>query len=45
MICCLIGLQVIFGVPFGHEIDMWSLGCILAEVYNMYIFRYTDKPQ
>ena len=21
-----------FGVPFGPEIDMWSLGCILAEV-------------
>ena len=21
-----------FGVPFGTEIDMWSLGCILAEV-------------
>ena len=25
-------LQVMFGVPFGPEIDMWSLGCILAEV-------------
>lgn len=25
-------LQVMFGVPFGHEIDVWSLGCILAEV-------------
>ena len=22
-----------FGVPFGPEIDMWSLGCILAEIY------------
>lgn len=22
-----------FGMPFGKEIDMWSLGCILAELY------------
>jgi len=22
-----------FGLPFGTEIDMWSLGCILAELY------------
>ncbi|XP_078343974.1 uncharacterized protein LOC144629610 [Oculina patagonica] len=25
--------EVMFGVPFGPEIDMWSLGCILAELY------------
>ncbi|XP_048579174.1 serine/threonine-protein kinase unc-51 isoform X1 [Nematostella vectensis] len=25
--------EVMFGVPFGQEIDMWSLGCILAELY------------
>ena len=23
-----------FGLPFGTEIDMWSLGCILAELYT-----------
>lgn len=25
--------QVMFGLPFGTEIDMYSLGCILAELY------------
>ncbi|XP_072031397.1 uncharacterized protein [Amphiura filiformis] len=25
--------EVLFGLPFGLEIDMWSLGCILAELY------------
>ncbi|CAH3168078.1 unnamed protein product, partial [Pocillopora meandrina] len=24
--------EVMFGVPFGPEIDIWSLGCIVAEV-------------
>ena len=26
-------MQVMFGLPFGTEIDMWSLGCVLAELY------------
>ncbi|KAL5009182.1 hypothetical protein ScPMuIL_014763 [Solemya velum] len=25
--------EVIFGQPFGMEIDMWSLGCVLIELY------------
>ncbi|XP_071963337.1 uncharacterized protein [Antedon mediterranea] len=25
--------EVVFGLPFGPEIDMWSVGCILAELY------------
>ncbi|XP_014676700.1 PREDICTED: dual specificity tyrosine-phosphorylation-regulated kinase 1A-like [Priapulus caudatus] len=25
--------EVMFGVPFGSEIDMYSLGCVLAELY------------
>ena len=24
--------EVLLGVPFGVEIDMWSLGCVLFEV-------------
>ena len=23
--------EIMFGVPYGPEIDMWSLGCILCE--------------
>jgi len=25
--------EVMFGVPFGPEINIWSLGCILTELY------------
>ncbi|WAR20571.1 YAK1-like protein, partial [Mya arenaria] len=25
--------EVMFGLPFGPEIDVWSLGCILGELY------------
>ena len=24
--------EILFGVPFGTEIDLWSIGCILAEL-------------
>ncbi|XP_036386543.1 dual specificity tyrosine-phosphorylation-regulated kinase 4-like [Megalops cyprinoides] len=26
--------EVILGLPFGTAVDMWSLGCILAELYT-----------
>ncbi|KAA0171906.1 hypothetical protein FNF27_06177 [Cafeteria roenbergensis] len=26
--------EVILGLPYGRPIDMWSLGCILAELYT-----------
>eukprot|EP01116_Phalansterium_solitarium_P011157 TRINITY_DN2676_c1_g1_i3.p1 TRINITY_DN2676_c1_g1~~TRINITY_DN2676_c1_g1_i3.p1 ORF type:complete len:784 (-),score=185.19 TRINITY_DN2676_c1_g1_i3:137-2488(-) len=25
--------EVLIGLPYGHEIDMWSLGCIAAELF------------
>ncbi|XP_033110457.1 uncharacterized protein LOC117111618 [Anneissia japonica] len=25
--------EVAFGLPFGPEVDIWSVGCILAELY------------
>lgn len=28
--------EVILGMRYGMEIDMWSLGCILAELYSGY---------
>eukprot|EP00210_Caulerpa_lentillifera_P002594 g2486.t2 len=28
--------EVILGLPYGTPIDMWSLGCILAELYSGY---------
>ena len=26
--------EVAYGLPFGHPIDMWSLGVSLAELYS-----------
>jgi len=26
--------EVILGLPYGGKIDMWSLGCVLAEMYT-----------
>ncbi|ESO94347.1 hypothetical protein LOTGIDRAFT_161573 [Lottia gigantea] len=25
--------EVMFGIPFGCEVDMWSLGCIIVELF------------
>ena len=33
MHCFVVYLQVHYGIQFGPEIDMWSIGCILAEIY------------
>nr|XP_022332202.1 probable serine/threonine-protein kinase yakA [Crassostrea virginica] len=36
--------EVLFGLPFGTEIDLWSLGCILAELYSgLPLFPGTSK--
>lgn len=38
--------EVMFGVPFGYEIDMWSLGCILAELHiGKPLFLGQTKPE
>lgn len=25
--------EVLLGAPYGYAIDMWSLGCLIAELY------------
>jgi serine/threonine protein kinase len=27
-------LQVLYGLPFGTAVDVWSLGCVLVELYT-----------
>ncbi|GBB94726.1 hypothetical protein RclHR1_02400022 [Rhizophagus clarus] len=36
--------EVLLGLPFGYEIDMWSFGCILCEIWTGYpIFQSDTK--
>ncbi|GKT24176.1 Dual specificity tyrosine-phosphorylation-regulated kinase 4 [Aduncisulcus paluster] len=38
--------EVILGLPYGMPIDMWSFGCILAELYTGYpIFPGEDESE
>ena len=30
--------EVILGLPYDEAIDMWSFGCILAELYTGMLF-------
>lgn len=32
--CC---SQVIMGLPYDQKVDVWSLGCILAELSSGYV--------
>ena len=29
--------EVILGLPYDHKVDVWSLGCILAELSSGYV--------
>jgi serine/threonine protein kinase len=36
--------EVLAGVPFGLPIDMWSLGCVLAELHLGYpLFAFAES--
>lgn len=38
--------EVIIGMPYGYPIDMWSLGCMLAELYcGMPLFPGLDENE
>ena len=37
--------EVILGCKFDSKIDMWSLGCILAELYTGYVLFQNDTVQ
>ena len=37
--------QVILGVPYGHKIDIWSLGCIMAELLTGRVLFQNDSVQ
>ena len=26
--------EIVLGQTYGHPVDMWSIGCIVAELYN-----------
>ena len=42
---CVNSFQVMFGVPFGPEIDIWSLGCIVAEVGWLSVCSHHNKKK
>jgi serine/threonine protein kinase len=35
--------EVILGMPYDQRIDIWSLGCILAELWTGYALRRVRK--
>eukprot|EP00158_Paraphelidium_tribonemae_P004940 Partr_v1_DN27068_c0_g1_i2_m29105 putative dual-specificity tyrosine-(Y)-phosphorylation regulated kinase len=38
--------EIVLGLPYGSAIDMWSVGCILAELYTGYpIFPAQDEQE
>ena len=37
--------EVILGLPFGPKIDVWSLGCILAELASGRVLCANDSIQ
>ncbi len=39
------GCQVILGLPYGTKIDLWSLGCIMAELWTGRVLFQNDSVQ
>merc|ERR1719382_2036312 len=37
--------EVMLGLPYDQKIDLWSLGCILAELWTGYVLFQNDSVQ
>merc|ERR1712216_980976 len=37
--------EVLLGLPYDQKIDLWSLGCILAELWTGYVLFQNDSVQ
>ena len=37
--------EVILGLPYDGKIDVWSLGCVLAEMHTGYVLLQNDSVQ
>mmetsp|Transcript_68350 Transcript_68350/g.193685 ORF Transcript_68350/g.193685 Transcript_68350/m.193685 type:complete len:753 (+) Transcript_68350:41-2299(+) len=37
--------EVILGLPYDQKVDLWSLGCVLAELWTGYVLFQNDSVQ
>eukprot|EP00922_Rhytidocystis_sp_ex-Travisia-forbesii_P033653 GHVS01049981.1.p1 GENE.GHVS01049981.1~~GHVS01049981.1.p1 ORF type:complete len:952 (+),score=208.61 GHVS01049981.1:86-2941(+) len=37
--------EVLLGLPYDHKVDMWSLGCVLAELWTGYVLFQNESAQ